>query len=65
MQSETMDDAGYFRDKARECRGLASLAIGPVVVAGLLRLAREFEMQAIKADIRAMSGAKPSASAQR
>jgi hypothetical protein len=54
-----MDEAGYFRDKARECRALASLAIGPVVVAGLLRLAREFEMQAIKADIRAMSGEKP------
>lgn len=55
-----MDEAAYFRDKAKECRALASLAIGPLVVAGLLRLAREFEMQAIKADIRAMSGEKPS-----
>jgi hypothetical protein len=58
-----MDEAGYFRDKARECRALASLAIGPVVVAGLLRLAREFEMQANKADIRAMSGEKPGVTA--
>jgi hypothetical protein len=56
-----MDDSGYFRDKARECRALASLAVGPMVVAGLLRMAREFEMQAIKADIRAMSGEKPAA----
>jgi hypothetical protein len=63
MQCAAMDEAGYFRDKARECRALASLAIGPVVVAGLLRLAREFEMQAIKADIRAMSGGKPNVTA--
>jgi hypothetical protein len=54
-----MDEAAYFRDKAKECRALASLAIGPLVVAGLLRLAREFEMQAINADIRAMAGEKP------
>ena len=54
-----MDEAGYFRDKARECRALATFAIGPVVVDGLLRMAREFELQAIKADIRAMSAEKP------
>jgi hypothetical protein len=29
------------------------------VVDGLLRMAREFELQAIKADIRAMSAEKP------
>jgi hypothetical protein len=54
-----MDEAAYFRDKAKECRALASLAIGQMVVTGLLRLAQEFELQAIKADIRAMSAEKP------
>jgi len=54
-----MDEAGYFRDKARECRALATFAIAPVVIEGLLRMAREFELQAIKADIRAMSAEKP------
>jgi hypothetical protein len=54
-----MDDAGFFRDKARECRALATFAIAPVVIDGLLRMAREFELAAIKADIRAMSAEKP------
>jgi hypothetical protein len=54
-----MDDAGYFRDKARDCRSLATFAIAPVVIEGLLRMAREFELEAIKADIRAMSAEKP------
>jgi hypothetical protein len=54
------DEAAYFREKANECRALAGVAVGPLVVAGLLRLAREFETQAIKADIRAMAGQKPS-----
>jgi hypothetical protein len=54
-----MDEAGYFRDKARECRALATVAIGPAVTDGLLKMAREFELQAIKADIRAMSAEKP------
>jgi hypothetical protein len=54
-----MDEAGYFRDKARECRALATFAIAPVVIDGLLRMARDFELQAIKADIRAMSAEKP------
>jgi hypothetical protein len=54
-----MDESGYFRDKARECRALATFAIAPVVIDGLLRMARDFELQAIKADIRAMSAEKP------
>jgi hypothetical protein len=54
-----MDESGYFRDKARECRTLATFAMAPMVIEGLLRMAREFEMQAIKADIRAMSAEKP------
>lgn len=54
-----MDESGYFRDKARECRALAAFAMAPMVIEGLLRMAREFEMQAIKADIRAMSAEKP------
>lgn len=54
-----MDEAGYFRDKAKECRSLATFAMTPVVIEGLLRMAREFELQAIKADIRAMSAEKP------
>ena len=54
-----MDDARYFRDKARECRALATFAIAPVVIDGLLRMARDFELQAIQADIRAMSAEKP------
>jgi len=54
-----MDESGYFRDKARECRALATFAMAPMVIEGLLRMAREFEMQAIKADIRAMSAEKP------
>lgn len=54
-----MDDAIYFRDKAKECRALAGFAMAPLVVDGLLRMAREFEMLAIKADIRAMSDERP------
>jgi hypothetical protein len=54
-----MEEAGYFRDKARECRALATFAIAPMVIDGLLRMAREFELQAIKADIHAMSAEKP------
>jgi hypothetical protein len=54
-----MDEAGYFREKAKQCRGLATFAIAPVVIDGLLRMAREFELQAINADIRAMSAEKP------
>ncbi len=54
-----MDDAAYFRDKARECRTLAGFAMAPLVVDGLLRMAREFEMQAVKADIRALSDERP------
>lgn len=54
-----MDESGYFRDKAKECRALATFAMAPMVIEGLLRMAREFEMQAIKADIRAMSAEKP------
>ena len=53
-----MEDAAYFRDKARECRALSALAIVPAVIEGLQRLAREFEMLAIKSDIRAMAGDK-------
>lgn len=54
-----MDDAVYFRDKAKECRALAGFAMAPLVVDGLLRMAREFEMLAIKADIRALSAERP------
>ncbi len=50
-----MDDAVYFRDKARECRMLAGFAMAPLVVDGLLRMVREFEMLAVRADIRALS----------
>jgi len=49
-----MADATYFRDKAKQCRTLADLSISQWVADTLLRLAREFELQAVNEDIRAM-----------
>lgn len=49
-----MADATYFREKAKQCRTLADLSISQWVAETLLRLAREFEIQAVNEDIRAM-----------
>ena len=50
-----MADAAYFRDKAKQCRVLADLSISGWVAETLLKLAREFELQAVNEDIRAMT----------
>jgi|AmaraimetFIIA100_FD_contig_41_1391023_length_884_multi_6_in_0_out_0_1 hypothetical protein len=52
-----MADALYFRDKAKQCRVLADLSISGWVAEMLRKLAREFELQAVNEDIRAMTGA--------
>jgi hypothetical protein len=53
----SMADAVYFRDKAKQCRALADLSISVWVADMLLQLAREFELQAVNEDIRAMTAA--------
>jgi len=50
-----MADALYFRDKAKQCRVLADLSISGWVADMLRKLAREFELQAVNEDIRAMT----------
>ena len=50
-----MADALYFRDKAKQCRVLADLSISGWVAEMLRKLAREFELQAVNEDIRAMT----------
>ena len=52
-----MADALYFRDKAKQCRVLADLSISGWVADMLRKLAREFELQAVNEDIRAMTTA--------
>jgi hypothetical protein len=52
-----MAHSEYFRDKAKQCRMLADLAIGQWVSDSLYRMADEFEREAVDEDIRAlMSG---------
>ncbi|MGO8920473.1 MAG: hypothetical protein ACLQJR_31650 [Stellaceae bacterium] len=50
-----MNNASGMRDKARRCQTLASIATDQYIIDELLRLAREFEREAVLADIRALS----------
>jgi hypothetical protein len=52
-----MADAAYFRDKAKQCRMLADLSISRWVADTLLRLAKEFELQAVNEEIRTITSA--------
>jgi hypothetical protein len=58
-RAKPMDDAERFRDRARHCRMLATLVTGQYVTDELLRLARDLELEAIKAEIRGMFAEPP------
>jgi hypothetical protein len=52
-------DSAYFKEKAAQCRKLAEMALRPSMADELLRLAQEYELEAVKAEIRATAGDKP------
>ena len=52
-------DSTYYKEKAAQCRKLAGMALRPSMADELLRLAREYELEAVKAEIRATAADKP------
>jgi hypothetical protein len=52
-------DSAYYKEKAAQCRKLAEMALRPSMADELLRLAQEYELEAVKAEIRATAGDKP------
>jgi hypothetical protein len=52
-------DSAYYKEKAAQCRKLAGMALRPSMADELLRLAQEYELEAVKAEIRATAGDKP------
>ena len=54
-----MSDAGYLRERARQCWKLAELATEEPIKEELRRLAREFQREALLLDIRSMTGGGP------
>lgn len=53
-----MRDTLHYRGRARHCRMLAELATGAYIKDELRQLAREFEAEALRLEIEAMTGGR-------